>query len=35
MNHPCDDIAESDTIFWYEAYIEDEENPRTNVYISI
>ena len=35
MNDLCDNIAESDTIFWYGAYIEDEEHPLTNIYTSI
>ena len=35
MDNLCDNIAESDTIFWYGGYIEDEEHPLTNVYTSI
>ena len=35
MNNLCDNIAESDTIFWYGAYIEDEKHPLTNIYTSI
>ena len=35
INKPCNNISESDTIFWYGGYIEDKEHPLTNVYISI
>ena len=35
INNPCNDIAQSDTIFWYGEYVEDETHPLTNVYTSI